>query len=246
MILTRNVSSILLNAIGAFVFCVIPVLVHGQEGETWQWVLVTQPDSSPIVDVTQGDLEVLQDGHAAKQDQPMVQRDAPFRVGLLLDESGSGRRFSAHEFLLGRVLGWAGETLQRHKGDAVLVGFNDYIITSTEIRNDTSQFRFALSQMRPIGGSAVRDAIVHGSRKFHSVEPQPQPMARLLVLVSDGADNASYAKERDAIESAQRFGVRVLRDRFSVSRTLHWKGLVGTLGKQHKEGRYSSPTMEKM
>ena len=189
--------------------------VRAQEVDTRQWVLVTKPDSSPSVDVSQSDVEVLQDGRPTKHDQPTIQRDAPFRVGLLLDESGSGRRFPGHELLLERVVDWAGEILQRQKGDAFMVGFNDQIITSTEITGDTSQFRLALGQLRPIGGSAVRDAVVHGSQKFDSVRPPTQPAARLLVLVSDGADNASYAKEKNAIESAQRSGVRIYTIGFS-------------------------------
>ena len=192
----------------AFICC-ISVLLHAQEEDIRQWVLVTQPESAAATGFLPSDVQVLQDGRAAKHDQPMVLRDAPFRIGLLFDESGSVRQLQAYELLLGRVLDWAGETLQRHKGDAFLVGFNDQIITSTEIRTDTSQLRLALSQLRPIGGSAVRDAIVHASQKFDSVRPQPQSMARLLVVVSDGADNASFAKENNAIESAQRSGVRV-------------------------------------
>jgi len=110
---------------------------------------------------------------------------------------------------LENVLSWAGDTLQRHKGDAFLIGFNDQIVASTAITADVSQLRLALGQMRPVGGSAVQDAIVHSAEKFNSVRPEPQPVARLLVIVTDGHDNASSAKERDAIESAERFGVRI-------------------------------------
>lgn len=205
-----------MKALNVVLLCgLLSLIVRAQEGDTRQWVLVTQPDSSTNADISQSDVEVLQDGRPTKYDRPTIQRDAPLRIGLLLDESGSGRRFTGHDLLLERVVDWAGEILQRHKGDAFLVGFNDQIIISTEIKSDTSQFRLALGQLRPIGGSAIRDAIVHGSQKFDSVRPQTQPVARMLVIVSDGADNASYAKERNAIESGQRSDVRIYAIGFS-------------------------------
>lgn len=194
--------------VASLIWGIFPVLLHAQERDLRQWVLVT-PLNSVSGDAVLSDVHVLQDGRAANHDRPTVQREVPLRIGLLFDESGSGRRLPSHDLLLQRVLDWTGDTLQRHKGDAFLVGFNDQIITSTEIRADTSQLRLALSQLRPIGGSAVRDAIVHGSQKFDSLRPEPQPTARLLLVVSDGVDNASYGKERNAIESAQRSGVRV-------------------------------------
>jgi Mg-chelatase subunit ChlD len=107
------------------------------------------------------------------------------------------------------VLSWAGDTLQRHKGDAFLIGFNDHIAASTAVTADVSQLHLALNQMQPRGGSAVRDAVVQGSEKFNSVHSESQPVARLLVVVCDRHDNASYNEERDAIESLERFGVRM-------------------------------------
>jgi VWFA-related protein len=183
--------------------------VHAQDGNLQRWVLVTPPETVSVSDAQFGDVEVLQDGRAPKQGRPTIQQEVPFRIGLVFDESGSGSSLPSHDALLEHVLGWAGDAVQRHKGDAFLVGFNDQIVTSTEITANTSQLHHALSQLRPFGGSAVRDAIIHSAQKFDSVRQEPQPMARLLVIVTDGHDNASYAKERGVIESVQRSGVRV-------------------------------------
>ncbi len=189
----------------AVICLLLPAALHAQDSNIQRWVLVTPPETVSFANAQLGDIEVSQDGHAAKQGRPTIQQEVLFRIGLVFDESGSGR----HDVLLEHVLGWAGDTLQRRKGDVFLVGFNDLIVISTEITNNTSQLRLALSQMRPFGGSAIRDAIVHSSQKFDSVRQESQPMARLLVIVSDGHDNASYAKERNVIESVQRSGVRV-------------------------------------
>jgi hypothetical protein len=172
--------------------------VHAQDSNFQRWMLVTPPETVSVSDAQFGDVEVLQDGRAPKQGRPAIQQEVPFRIGLVFDESGSGRSLPSHDALLEHVLGWAGDT-QRRKGDAFLVGFNDQIVTSTEITADISQLRHALSQLRPFGGSAVRDAIIHSAQKFDSVRQESQPVARLLVLVTDGHDNASYAKERGVI-----------------------------------------------
>lgn len=195
--------------IAVLIFLLLSASLFAQDSNVQRWILVTPPETVSVADVPLVDIEVMQDGHPASHGRPTVQQQVPVRIGLVFDESGSGRFSPSHDASLDQVLDWALDTLQRHKGDAFLVGFNDQIVTSTPITADASQLRLALSQLRPFGGSAIRDAIVHSSEKFNSVRPEPQPVARLLVIVSDGHDNASSAKERDAIECAQRFGVRI-------------------------------------
>jgi len=195
--------------VAAVFCCIFPCLLHAQQQQNGrQWVLVTAPGSVPVAEVVMNDARVTQDGRVANI-PTIIQKEAPFRFGLLFDESGSGRRLPSHDDILQRVLDWLGEKINQQKGDGFLVGFNDQIVTSTQITNNTSQLRLALKQLRPTGGSAVRDAVIHASQKFDSVMPDPQPAGRILLLVSDGVDNASYSKERNAIESAQRSGVRV-------------------------------------
>jgi hypothetical protein len=110
--------------------------------------------------------------------------------------------------LLEDAFAWAVGVLQRTDSDAFLVGFNDQIITSTELGTDVARLRGAADQLRPFGGSAIRDAIVH-TQKFSSLPPQSKQEVRIILLLSDGFDNASVADERRAIEAAQRAGVRV-------------------------------------
>jgi Ca-activated chloride channel family protein len=124
------------------------------------------------------------------------------------------------------------------------VGFNDYIITSTEIVTDISQLRRALSQLHPIGGSAIRDALIHSMQKFYALGPEQKPTARVVVLVSDGFDNASYAKERNAIESAQRWGVRVYAISFPSPEAAAGKSLLERFS-QRTGGKAFSPRDER-
>lgn len=189
--------------------CIAPTALHAQGDDFQIRVLVTAPEAVPIADLTIADVQVEQDGRKANDSLAVIQHAVPLRIGVVCDESGSGRRSTLHTFLLERVLDWAAAALARYGGDAFLVGFNDQIIISTEIVTDILQLRRALSQLRPMGGSAVRDALIHSTQKYAALGPEPKPTARVLVFVSDGFDNASHSKERKAIESAQWWGVRV-------------------------------------
>jgi len=189
--------------------CIAPIALYAQSEDLQIRVLVTAPEGVAIANLAIADVQLEQDGRKANDSPPVIQHTVPLRIGIVCDESGSGRRSTLHTFLLERVVDWAAAALARYGGDAFLVGFNDQIITSTEMVTDISQLRRALSQLRPVGGSAIRDALIHSTQKFYALGPEPKPTARVVVFVSDGFDNASYAKERNAIESAQRSGVRV-------------------------------------
>lgn len=201
---------------------ILSAVLPAQENDLRRWVLVTAPENVSVVDHQLGEIEVLEDGHPLNQARPFIQQQMPVRIGLVFDESGFSRFFASRDVWMDRVLSWAGEIVQRHKGDIFLVGFNDQVVTSTQITGDTSQLHLALSQMRSLGRSALRDAILHSSEKFNAVRPEPQPMARLLVIVGDGHDSASYAKERDVIESSERNGVRIY--------AIGWPPAAGTSG----------------
>lgn len=224
--------------------CIAPIALHAQSDDFQTRVLVTAPEGVAIADLAIADVQVEQDGRKSNDSPPVIQHTVPLRIGIVFDESGSGRRSTLHTFLLERVLDWAAAALARYGGDAFLVGFNDQIITSTEIVTDLSQLRRALSQMRPIGGSAVRDALLHSTQEFYALGPEPKPTARVLLFVSDGFDNASYAKERRAIESAQREGVRVYAISFPSPEAAAGKSLLERFS-QGTGGKAFSPRDER-
>ena len=60
----------------------------------------------------------------------------------------------------------------------------------------------AIDQLAPAGGTALWDAVAFAAHKLAS-RPETQPVARALVVISDGNDNSSSATLKEAIESAE-------------------------------------------
>jgi len=54
-----------------------------------------------------------------------------------------------------------------------------------------------------VGGTAIWDAVAFAAEKLVE-KPEPQPVARVIVVISDGDDNASSATLKQAIDKAQR------------------------------------------
>jgi len=66
----------------------------------------------------------------------------------------------------------------------------------------------ALAQLAPGGGTALWDAVAFAADKLAS-RPETQPVARVLVVISDGDDNSSSVSLQQAIWTAQRGEVAI-------------------------------------
>ena len=125
----------------------------------------------------------------------------PLRVGLLVDTSGSiTTRFSferdaASEFLQQVIIG---------KNDlGFVVGFANSIRLVQDFTDDKKQISHGLDQLAPAGGTAIWDAVAFAADKLAS-RRETHPVAKILVVISDGDDNSSSATLKEAIESAER------------------------------------------
>jgi len=211
--------------------CTFPCDIAAQTDVKVHLLITPQAGIDPR-SLSPGDLRIQQDGHPLVNPQISIQQPSPLRLGLVLDESGSGRRSTFQTSLGELVLDWSKSVLEQLKGDAFLVGFNDMIITSTEISPDVSRLRDALKQLKPIGGSAIRDAIIHSTQKFWVLRGNDlRPTAKVIVLVSDGFDNASLYKEQKMRESAQGFDVRIYAISFPSPEAAFGRGFLEELAK---------------
>lgn len=130
----------------------------------------------------------------------------PLRIGLLIDKSNSiTERFQFEEAAAGKFL----DTVVTDKKDlAFVIGFNCAVLVAQDFTADQTLTARALTQLAPGGGTALWDAVAYAADKLAS-HPEEQPVARVLVVISDGEDNSSSASLQEAIWAAQRGEVAV-------------------------------------
>jgi len=147
--------------------------------------------------LTQDSFKVFED----KVEQKLAvfkQEDVPVSVGLVIDNSGSmkDKRPEVNTAALTFV-----ETSNR-QDEAFVVNFNDdyYLDTEHDFTNDINEMKAALERIDARGSTALYDAII-GSldhlKKGHKDK-------KVLLVVTDGEDNASRHNLEDVIEEAQR------------------------------------------
>jgi len=125
----------------------------------------------------------------------------PLRLGVVIDTSASTtRRFSfeqraARDFLQKVLIG---------KDDlAFVVGVANSVLLVQDYTADQQGMSRAIDQLTPAGGTALWDAVSFAAGKLSS-RPEIQPVARMLVVISDGKDNSSNVTLKEAIATAER------------------------------------------
>jgi Ca-activated chloride channel homolog len=125
----------------------------------------------------------------------------PLRMGLVIDTSASTTsRFSfeqaaASEFLRQVVTG---------KDDlAFVVGFANSILLVQDFTGEKKLISHGIGELAPAGGTAIWDAVAFASDKL-ARRTENGPVAKILVIISDGDDNSSSVTLKEAIEAAER------------------------------------------
>jgi VWFA-related protein len=124
----------------------------------------------------------------------------PLRLGLVIDTSASieGRfkfeQESAANFMQKVVTG--------PNDLAFVVGFANSVLLVQDFTGDQKLISRAVGQLVPSGGTALWDAVAFAADKLAS-RPEAEPVARILVVISDGQDNSSSVTLKQAINTAQ-------------------------------------------
>jgi Ca-activated chloride channel homolog len=138
------------------------------------------------------------------------QSQLPLRLGLVIDTSNSiTKRFVFEQKVAGAFLR---QSLKDRNDQAFLVGFSTAVLLVTDFSSDGAKISHGIDQLAPGGGTALWDAVKFASDKLSRVVEE-QPVAKILVVISDGEDNSSSVTLKDAIESAERGEVTI----YSVS-----------------------------
>ena len=124
----------------------------------------------------------------------------PLRLGLIIDTSNSVKdRISFEEAAATKFL----QTVVTGKDDlAFVVGVNNSVLLVQDFSGDQERISHEINQLAPGGGTALWDAVSFGADKLRE-RAEGRPVARVLIVISDGEDNASSVSLKQAIASAQ-------------------------------------------
>jgi len=132
--------------------------------------------------------------------------DLPLRLGIVIDTSDSiATRF---KFEQDAVTSFLNNVVTGPHDLAFVVGFANSVLLVQDFTSDPKLVSHAISQLVPSGGTALWDAVDFAADKL-ATQPEAQPVARILIVISDGKDNSSSVTARQAINCAQRGDVTI-------------------------------------
>ncbi|HEY6765033.1 MAG TPA: VWA domain-containing protein [Candidatus Sulfotelmatobacter sp.] len=127
--------------------------------------------------------------------------ELPLRLGLVIDTSASiTGRFSFEQRATAKFL----EKVLAGPNDlAFVVGFSNSVLLTQDFTRDEARLSPSIAQLAPSGGTAAWDAVSLAVEKLGNRREQ-RPIARIVVVISDGEDNSSSTTLKEVIASAQR------------------------------------------
>lgn len=154
-----------------------------------------------VTGLTQKDVTILDDHRPPEAVLSFrSESDLPLRLGLLIDTSASiAERFS---FEQAAAVNFMDEVLTGKDDLAFMAGFSNSVVLAEDFTPDPKKLARGINQLIPVGGTAIWDAVAFAADKL--AERQEGPVARILVVISDGDDNSSNASLKEAIERAER------------------------------------------
>jgi Ca-activated chloride channel homolog len=178
-----------------------------------------------VTDLASSDIEI-RDNNRAPSGIVAFRNEAqlPLRLGLVIDSSNSVTdRFHSEQAAAARFM----KTVLTDKDDlAFVVGVNNSVLMVQDFTSDQGQTTHALDQLAPGGGTALWDAVGFAAEKL-TEHAETQPVARMIVVISDGEDNSSTSTLKEAIAKAQQGEVAVYT---ITTREAADKGASGVVG----------------
>jgi VWFA-related protein len=134
------------------------------------------------------------------------QSDLPLRLGLLVDTSNSVH--SRFEFEKDAASRFLHEIVRPETDLAFVMGFADTTKVTQDFSSDPEALHQGIAGLNPDGATALYDAVRFACSKLAN-RFEDRPTARVLVLLTDGDDNASENTLQQVIEAAQQREVTI-------------------------------------
>ena len=155
-----------------------------------------------VQNLTKDDFTVYEDG--VKQTLISFQHtDLPVSMGLVVDNSGSmyRKRPSVNKSALDLV------EASNPQDEAFVVNFSDEAFIDCDFTSNINKLRDGLSHIDSRGGTALYDAVVASADKLVADAKRPK---QVLVLITDGEDNASSQNLEQTIARVQQLSGPVI------------------------------------
>jgi len=127
----------------------------------------------------------------------------PVSIALVVDNSGSmyRKRPSVNKSALDLI------QASNPKDEAFVVNFSDEAFIDQEFTSDVNRLRDGLSHIESRGGTALYDAVAASADKLVADAKRPK---QVLILITDGEDNASSLDLEQAIHRVQQLSGPVI------------------------------------
>lgn len=130
-----------------------------------------------------------------------TESELPLRLGLIIDTSASiTDRFAFEQAAASNFLK---EVLTGKDDLAFVAGFSNSIVLTQDFTNHMDKLSASVGKLVPVGGTAIWDAVSYASDKLKE-RKETQPVARVIVVISDGDDNSSISTLREALEQVEK------------------------------------------
>ena len=159
---------------------------------------VFDKNSHLVTNLQKSAFEIFENGKL-QQMKVFKQEDVPVSLGLIIDNSGSMR--DKRQKVEAAALALVKDS--NPEDEVFIVNFNDEAYLDQDFTSDIKQMQQGLTKIDSRGGTAMRDAI---RMSIDHLREKGKRDKRVLLVVTDGNDNASQISLENLVQAAQQTG----------------------------------------
>ena len=172
--------------------------LHQDVDEVLLNITVVDEKGHPVEDLTRDDFRVWED-NVPQRTSSFRHQDQPVSMGILIDNSGSMRdkRTAVNAAAMNLLKD------SNRQDAAFIVNFNEHAYLDQGFTTDLVALNRGLAHFDTRGTTALYDAVAASADELAKNTKLPK---QVLLIVSDGADNASRLSQQQAIQRVQNLG----------------------------------------